>query len=148
MKYTSYPHYFAERVDRVLETREKFRTLYLSYTITERVSFLRDLFCVGSKEMIVEARCFDTDSAAVNPSDEEIDMIWWELVKNGFREFVYAKEIPNGIAKMAQNFLIGKSEFGMPCIVMTVDSLLDNPEKYRCDEREKRNRKRGNSKPK
>jgi hypothetical protein len=147
MKYTSYPHYFAERVDRVLETREKFRELYLSYTATERYSLLNNLLLVTVRSTPLTFVCSD-DSVIVNPTDEEIDMIWWELVKNGFREFVYAKEIPNGIAAMTRNFLSGKPEFGMPCMSVTVDSVLKNPEKYRCDEREKRNRKRGNTKPK
>ena len=147
MKYTSYPHYFAERVDQVLETREKFRELYRSYTITERTLLLKDLSTSTACSTPLTFVCSD-DSAIVNPSDEEIDMIWWELIKNGFREFVYAKEIPNGIAKMAQNFLIGKSEFNMPCMSATVDSVLNNPEKYRCDERKDRNRKRSNSKKK
>ena len=147
MKFTSYPHYFAERVDRVLETREKFRELSLSYTDTERALLLNDLSRSTVPSTPLTFVCSD-DSVIVNPSDEEIDMIWWELVKNGFREFVYEKEIPNGIAEMARKFLIGKSEFGMPCLSMTVNYLLNNPEKYRCEEREKRNHKRGNSKPK
>lgn len=146
MKYRNQPLYFAERVDRVLESRSKFRELYLSYGEEERRKFLSDLY-ITSTILDIELS-LGSDSAIVNPSDEEIDMIWWELVKNGFREFVYEKEIPNGIAEMARKFLIGKSEFGMPCLSMTVNYLLNNPEKYRCDEREKRNHKRGNSKPK
>lgn len=147
MYYQHEPHYFAERVDRVLETREKFRELYLSYTDKERALLLNDLSRSTVYSTPLTFVCSD-DSAVVNPTDEEIDMIWWELVKNGFREFFYAKEIPNGIAAMTRKFLIGKDEFCMPCRSMTVNYLLNNPEKYRCDEREKSNRKRGNSKKK
>lgn len=147
MYYQHEPHYFAERVDRVLETREKFRELYRSYTPLERSVLLMEVtFC--AEPTILAVVSSETDSAIVNPSDEEIDMIWWELVKNGFREFVYAKEIPNGIAAMTRKFLSGKTEFSMPCMSATVDSVLNNPEKYRCDERKDRNRKCGNSKKK
>lgn len=146
MKYTSYPHYFAERVDQVLESRNKFRELYLSYKEEERRKFLSDLY-ITSPILEIELT-FGTDSAIVNPSDEEIDMIWWELIKNSCREIVYSKDIPDGISMIVRNFLLRDNYFRSPIYAITADGLFDYPEKYRCDERKDRNRKRGNSKKK
>lgn len=145
MKYTSYPHYFAERVDEALKSKETFKETYLSFSPEERKFLLKDL--LSSEVTNVVELDWDTDSAIFSPTDEDMSIIWWELVKNGIRRIVYGKEIQYCLSTKIMNFFMFNEGLGVPmCYPIPDESCLSKYAKQNgCDKRKERKNERGDS---